>query len=134
MEAVTQSIGEVAQALQVSVDTVRYYEKIGLADSPERDSGGRRRYTSVESEWLRFLVRMRATGMPIRLMQTYATARRLGPCSAAQRRQILAQHRAEVLARIAELTDSLTLINHKIDSDARIEADLAPTPQREVFA
>lgn len=77
---------------------------------------------------------MRATGMPIRLMQTYATARRLGPCSAAQRRQILAQHRAEVLARIAGLTDSLILINHKIDSYARIEADLAPTPQREVSA
>jgi len=42
--------------------------------------------------------------------------------------------RAEVLARIAELTDSLTLINHKIDSYTRIEADLAPIPQREVSA
>ena len=74
----TQSIGEVAEALDVSVDTVRYYEKVGLADGPLRDSGGRRRYSTEEVDWLQFLVRMRSTGMPIRLLQTYAAARRLG--------------------------------------------------------
>lgn len=123
----TQSIGEVARALDVSVDTVRYYEKIGLADLPLRDSGGRRRYSRADVEWLQFLVRMRSTGMPIRLMQTYAAARQLGPSSSGQRRQILEQHRAEAAARVAELTASLALIDYKIDNYARVESDLART-------
>lgn len=128
----TQSIGEVAQVLDVSVDTVRYYEKVGLSDGPLRDSGGRRRYSTAEVDWLRFLVRLRSTGMPIRLLQTYAAARRLGPASAGQRRQILEQHRAEVAARIDELTVSLGLIDYKIDNYARVEADLTRThPQQE---
>lgn len=123
----TRSIGEVAQTLGVSVDTLRYYEKAGLADAPGRDTGGRRRYTDAEAGWLQFLVRMRSTGMPIRLLHTYAAARALGDSSAGQRRQILAVHRAEVAARIAELTDSLALIDHKIDNYSRVEADLAAT-------
>jgi DNA-binding transcriptional MerR regulator len=128
---VTQSIGEVAEALDVSVDTVRYYEKVGLADGPLRDSGGRRRYSTEEVDWLQFLVRMRSTGMPIRLLQTYAAARRLGPSSAGQRRQILEQHRAEVAARIAELTTSLAHIDYKIDNYARLVADLAGAHHQE---
>lgn len=127
----TQSIGEVAQALDVSVDTVRYYERIGVADVPLRDGGGRRRYSTADVEWLQFLVRMRSTGMPIRLLQTYAAARLLGPSSAGQRRQILEQHRAEVAARIAELSTSLALIDHKIDNYARLEADLAGAHHQE---
>ena len=128
----TQAIGEVAETLHVSVDTVRYYEKAGLLDRPGRDSGGRRRYRPEEVEWLRFLVRMRSTGMPIRLMQSYAAARKLGLSSAAQRRQILEQHRAEVAARIAELPESLSLIDYKIANNARLEA--TPAQQEEVPA
>lgn len=123
----TQSIGEVAEALNVSVDTLRYYERVGLSDGPLRDSGGRRRYSAEETDWLQFLVRMRTTGMPIRLLQTYAAARKLGPSSAGQRRQILEQHRAEMAARIAELSTSLSVIDYKIDNYARVEADLGLT-------
>jgi len=108
---VTQSIGEIAESLTISVDAVRYYERIGLIQPPHRDSAGRRRYTDDDAGWLQFLVRMRATGMPIRLLQTYATARTLGDSSIGRRRQILVQHRAEVAARIAELTESLAVID-----------------------
>ncbi len=66
----TQSIGEMAETLTISVDAVRYYERIGLIEPPHRDSAGRRRYTDNDAVWLQFLVRMRATGMPIRMLQT----------------------------------------------------------------
>lgn len=130
----TQSIGEIAESLTISVDAVRYYERIGLVQPPHRDSAGRRRYTDDDAGWLQFLVRMRATGMPIRLLQTYATARTLGDSSIGRRRQILVQHRAEVAARIAELTESLAVIDYKIDNYTRIEADLAATTPKEISA
>lgn len=130
----TQSIGEIAESLTISVDAVRYYERIGLIQPPHRDSAGRRRYLDDDAGWLQFLVRMRATGMPIRLLQTYATARTLGDSSIGRRRKILVQHRAEVAARIAELTESLAVIDYKIDNYTRIEADLAATTPKEISA
>lgn len=116
-----------ARQLGVSVDTVRYYEKAGLADPPARDAGGRRRYADADVAWLVFLVRMRSTGMGVALLADYAAARRLGPASAGVRRAILHRHRADVAARVAELTSCLTLIDQKIDDFARLEAYLAET-------
>ncbi len=130
----TQSIGEMAETLTISVDAVRYYERIGLIEPPHRDSAGRRRYTDNDAVWLQFLVRMRATGMPIRMLQTYAAARALGADSIGQRKQILVQHRADVAARIAELSESLAVIDYKIDNYTRIEADLAATAPKEIPA
>lgn len=121
----SRSIGQVAEALDVSVDTLRYYERIGLADPPRRDTAGRRRYSETDIEWLQFLLRMRTTGMTIQLMQAYSAARRRGPSSSAQRRQMLEQHRAAVVERIAALTDCLAVVDYKITNYARIEAELA---------
>lgn len=135
----SSSIGQVAEVLGVSVDTLRYYERIGLADPPRRDAAGRRRYDEADLTWLQFLLRMRTTGMPIQLMQRYADLRRQGPGTSAERRQILQQHRADVVARIAALTDCLTVVDHKIANYSLIEAGLVagPTPhalQEEVTA
>ena len=121
------SIGAVAEALDVSVDTLRYYEKARLADPPARDLGGRRRYTDQDVAWLRFLVRMRTTGMPIALLQAYAAGRREGPNGARRRREILEQHRADVVARLHELSECLALIDRKIENYSAVEAGLAST-------
>lgn len=118
----SSSIGQVAEVLGVSVDTLRYYERIGLADPPGRDTAGRRRYDDADLTWLQFLLRMRTTGMPIQLMQRYAALRRQGPATSAERRHILQQHRADVVARIAALTDCLTVVDHKIANYTLIEA------------
>lgn len=51
------SIGETAQQSGLSVDTLRYYEKIGLMPRVARDNGGRRRYESRDLARLRFIRR-----------------------------------------------------------------------------
>lgn len=136
----SRSIGEVAAALGVSVDTLRYYEKAGLADPPGRDAGGRRRYGDDDVRWLEFLLRMRSAGMPIATMQTYADLRRQGPATSAERRVILQEHRAAVVAQIEALTGCLALVDLKIANYERIEAGLDPlapahdTTQEEVPA
>ncbi|MEU5691132.1 MerR family transcriptional regulator [Actinosynnema sp. NPDC020468] len=117
----TYSIAQAAERSGLSIDTLRYYERIGLVDPPARDSGGRRVYTDDDLGWLAFLTRMRTTGMPIRMMREYAQLRRRGPATAGRRKQVLLEHRASVRERIAELQASLDVLDYKITHYEQIE-------------
>jgi DNA-binding transcriptional MerR regulator len=112
---VTYAIAEAAHQTGLSIDTLRYYERIELIDPPARDSGGRRAYSDDDLAWLGFLTKLRTTGMPIRLMREYAKLRRNGMATATPRKNILIEHRADVLSRIADLQVCLEILNHKID-------------------
>lgn len=50
-------IGEAAKALRVSVDTLRYYEKIGLVQNIQRSSAGVRLYSESDVTTLKFIRR-----------------------------------------------------------------------------
>ncbi|KAA2251180.1 MerR family transcriptional regulator [Solihabitans fulvus] len=110
----TYSIAQAAERSGLSIDTLRYYERIGLVQPPARDSGGRRNYSEEDLGWLEFLTKLRTTGMPIRMMREYAQARHRGPHTTNRRKQILVEHRTSVLERIAELQSCLGVLNHKI--------------------
>lgn len=120
----TYAIAEAAHRSGLSIDTLRYYERIELIDPPARDSGGRRAYSDEDLAWLEFLTRLRTTGMPIRMMREYAKLRHQGVASTGRRKQILVEQRAEVLDRIAELNTCLEILNHKIANYEQCERDL----------
>jgi DNA-binding transcriptional MerR regulator len=105
------------------MDTLRYYEKIGLIDPPPRDSGGRRSYTEEDVGWVAFLLKLRSTGMPIRLMKEYADLRRIGPVTAERRKQILVEHREEILLRMGEMQSFLEVLDYKITNYAALVAE-----------
>ncbi|WP_018682429.1 MerR family transcriptional regulator [Actinokineospora enzanensis] len=116
----TYAIAEAAHRSGLSIDTLRYYERIELIDPPARDSGGRRVYTDDDLAWLAFLTRLRTTGMPIKLMREYARLRDQGPVSAGARKRILERHREDVKVRIAELTSCLDALDYKIENYEQI--------------
>jgi DNA-binding transcriptional MerR regulator len=124
---VTYSIAQAAARSGLSIDTLRYYERIGLVEPPARDSGGRRDYSDEDLGWLAFLTRLRTTGMPIRMMREYAQLRHRGVGSTARRRQILVEHRAGVRDRIAELRSCLEVLDYKITNYESVERSL-PMP------
>jgi DNA-binding transcriptional MerR regulator len=121
---VTYAIAEAAHRSGLSIDTLRYYERMELIEPPARDSGGRRAYSDEDMAWLGFLTHLRRTGMPIRMMREYAKLRHQGLASASRRKQILIEQRAEVLDRIAELNSCLDVLNYKISNYEEIERDL----------
>jgi len=124
---VTYSIAQAAQFSGLSIDTLRYYERMGLIEPPARDSGGRRMYSDDDLAWLGFLTKLRTTGMPIRLMREYAQLGHSGVATTSRRKQILVEHRADVIARIADLQSCLDVLNHKIANyEQQCERDLAP--------
>jgi DNA-binding transcriptional MerR regulator len=110
------TIAEAARRTGVSVHTLRYYERAGLVvTTVDRNAAGRRRYQQPDLDWIKVCTRLRATGMPIRTIRRYAELVSAGRGNEQDRLALLEDHRAEVLAKIAELHENLELIEHKID-------------------
>lgn len=110
------SIAEAARRTGVSAHTLRYYERVGLVVTPvDRTHGGRRRYRKLDLEWITICTKLRATGMPIRGIRRYAELVTAGKGNEDDRLELLESHRDQVVSQIAELQDSLQMINHKID-------------------
>lgn len=62
-------IGTLAHTLGIEVDTIRYYEKIGLLPLPAREDNGYRRYSETHQERLTFIRHCRALDMPLEAIQ-----------------------------------------------------------------
>lgn len=109
------TIADAAQRTGVSVHTLRYYERAGLVITDVgRTQGGRRRYHQVDLDWILVCTRLRATGMPIKTIRRYAELVADGHGNEQERLALMEEHRADVLAKLAELTENLELIDHKI--------------------
>ncbi len=92
----------------MSVHTLRYYERAGLAVTPvDRTTGGRRRYQKLDLEWITVCTRLRATGMPIKAIRRYAELVSAGRGNEQERLALMEAHRAEVLAKLDELQENL---------------------------
>ena len=63
------SIGEIAQKLEMSQRTIRYYEEIGLLNSIKRVEGGHRIYTDADLRRLKLIKRLKIMGMTLSEMQ-----------------------------------------------------------------
>ena len=122
-------IGEIAERSGMSVDTLRYYEKIGLIPAPLRDAGGRRVYDEVILGWLRFLDKLKATGLGMRERLRYADLRtRPGLASVRERREMLESHREKVSEDLERLRETLELLDSKVVLYRRIESGELPDP------
>lgn len=59
------SIGKLARAANVSIDTIRFYEKSGLLPQPARRPSGFREYSELDLRQLTFVRRARLLGFPL---------------------------------------------------------------------
>ncbi|WP_288336867.1 MerR family transcriptional regulator [uncultured Gordonia sp.] len=110
------SIGEVADAVGMSVHALRFYEREDLLIGPiERTSGGRRRYREVDIDWLRICTRLRESGMPLADLRRFAALVREGSGNEAERLEILEGQRRRVDRQIRALRDARDIIDWKAD-------------------
>jgi DNA-binding transcriptional MerR regulator len=97
-----------------TLDTLRYYERIGLLYDIERTTGGQRVFSEDNLDWLGVLRCLRDTGMPIATMRRYASLARDGECTQAERLVLLREHAAEVADRIVALREQEQHLQDKI--------------------
>jgi len=97
------AIGALSKRTATNIETVRYYERVGLLPTPARSSGGYRLYGTDHLRRLSFIRRARALGFSLaevrRLLRLADQRRR--PCS--EVRVVAAAHLEDVKAKIADL-------------------------------
>lgn len=108
------TIADASETLGMTSHTLRYYERAGLLPAIPRTEGGLRRYRGEDVALLRFLAKLRLTGMPIRQVREYCELIREGDHTMDQRRDMLVNHRAEVQRQIEILEGNLEILNLKI--------------------
>ncbi|MET8470916.1 MerR family transcriptional regulator [Streptomyces sp. NPDC006422] len=120
------TISEVVALTGLTAHTLRWYERIGLMPDVDRSHTGQRRYNNRDLDWLALVGKLRLTGMPVADMVRYAELVRRGEQTFDERRELLEATRRDVLNRMAELQDTLAVLDHKID----IYAGARPAPER----
>jgi DNA-binding transcriptional MerR regulator len=104
------TIKEAAMRTGLSAHTLRYYERAGLIAPVARAPGGRRRYAVSDLDWIGFLLRLRATYMPIAQMRLFAKLRGVGQATVPDRRRMLELHLVEVQASITLMQQSARVL------------------------
>jgi DNA-binding transcriptional MerR regulator len=105
---------EAARRSGFSLDTLRYYERIGLLSGVGRTSGGRRVFTDEDLGWLVLFRCLRDTGMPIAEMCRYAGLARAGDHTAGERRELLVRHAERVEEQMRLLQGQYDRLREKI--------------------
>ena len=105
---------EFSKLTGLGIHTLRYYEQEGLLE-PKRNSGNRRRYSDKDLAWIRFIKRLKDTGMPIREIRHYAQLRSDGDPTLSERMEMLARHRQALNQQIARLQDHKNKLEEKIE-------------------
>lgn len=124
------TISEVVAFTGLTAHTLRWYERIGLMPHIDRSHTGQRRYSNRDLDWLDLVGKLRLTGMPVADMVRYAELVREGDHTFGERFELLETTRRDVLARIAELQDTLAVLDRKIsfyaDAGRLYEQDTTP--------
>lgn len=116
------TITEVSRQYDISPDTLRYYERIGLIPPVPRTKSGVRDYDDVSCGWIELMKCMRAAGVQIEALITYVALFQQGEETVQARKALLMEQRDQLMARMAEMQRSLDRLNEKID---RYEQGLA---------
>lgn len=107
------SISEVAKKMNLSVSTIRYYDKEGLLPFIERTESGYRIFLESDVKMLEIIECLKHTGMSIKDIKAFSNWVKDGDYSLEQRYEMFLERKKVVEAQIQELQKSLDLINHK---------------------
>jgi MerR family mercuric resistance operon transcriptional regulator len=101
MDAMTMTIGRLAKAAGVHVETIRYYQRRGLLQEPRRPAGGGRRYGEPDAQRLRFIRRAQEIGFTLAEIEELLRLERTPDCARA--RTLASERLADVEAKLADL-------------------------------
>lgn len=109
------NIKEVSQKYDISTDTLRYYERIGLIPAVPRNEHGYRAYTEYDCRWVYFAKVMRSAGISIESMIEYVSLFMQGDSTKDARKQILIDQQEKLEKRIEDMQATLEHLSYKIN-------------------
>jgi DNA-binding transcriptional MerR regulator len=125
------TIAEVSKKFSLSQDTLRYYERIGLLPSVNRNKSGLRDYSEEDLKWIEFIKCMRSAGLPIEVLIEYVALFNRGDETIEARKELLTEQRKLLAEKMEALRQTIERLDYKINwyeqTVAACEKDLKRT-------
>lgn len=109
------TIAEISKKYDLSQDTLRYYERIGLIPTVNRNKSGIRDYTEEDCRWVEFIKCMRGAGLPIETLIEYVALFQQGDATIEARKELLIEQRKQLIARMEDMKNTLERLDYKIE-------------------
>ncbi len=108
-------ISEVSEKYNLSVDTLRYYEKAGLLPNVQKNAGGIRDYSENDCNWVEFIKCMRGAGLPVAVLKRYIELFQQGEQTLGERKQILIDERQKLIEKRDTIQATINRLDFKIN-------------------
>ena len=108
------TIKEVSEKYDISEDTLRYYERIGLLTNITRNQNGIRNYDDNSCKRIEFVKCMRNAGVEIEILIEYMNLFDEGKNTVIARRNLLEEQREKLLEKQRNINDTIDRLNYKI--------------------
>lgn len=109
------TIAEVCARFDLSHDTLRYYEKIGLIPTIQRRTSGIRNYNEEDCKWIEFIKCMRSAGLTIEFLSEYVRLFKEGETTLEKRRHLLIEQREKLREHMTEMQNTLDRLDRKVE-------------------
>ncbi|PIO83339.1 MerR family transcriptional regulator [Loigolactobacillus backii] len=107
---------KVSEVLGVSVDTLRYYERVGVIPPVKRDKNGYRNYRDKDLNWIFLAKSLRGAGMSIESMIDFASLAQSNEDVTAAQKEVLHEQMEQLDKKFAELEKTRQILKYKIDT------------------
>lgn len=111
----TYSIGEISKILNISISTLRYYDKEGLLPLVNRTNGNIRIFDDADLECLRMIECLKTTGMQLKDIKAFFEWCEEGDSTIDKRYELFIKQKEKTEKQIEELQNALTRINYKCE-------------------
>ena len=111
----TYTIGEVSNMLNISISTLRYYDKVGLLPLVNRTAGNIRTFNETDIECLKMIECLKTTGMQLKDIKLFFEWCEAGDSTIELRYNLFLQQKEKTEKQIVLLQEALKRINYKCE-------------------
>lgn len=108
------TIAEVSKKYELTADTLRYYERVGMIPPVNRTPGGLRDYTEENCKWVELSKCLRSAGLSVEAIIEYVRLSQQGDDTIPARRQLLVQQQKQLIVQKQVIENTISLLNYKI--------------------
>lgn len=110
------NIKEVSEQYDISIETLRYYERIGLIPPVHRDQNGYRDYTKQDLRWVYYAKALRRAEIPVETLIEYVKLFQEGEHTREARKQLLIEEEKKLVIKIQQMQEALDYLRTKINN------------------
>ena len=106
---------EVAKKYDLTTDTIRYYERIGLIPTIPRTENGIRNFDEESCKWIEFIKCMRSAGMEIEILLEYVNLFKQGKTTVKSRKKLLEEQREKLIEKQKNINTTIEKLDYKLE-------------------